>query len=83
MMKKYVNPSLASPGLITREAGLAKSNLTQLNSNIYSKRSALEKELKTLNRRLSEQQDRYYKRFTKMEKLIAQYQSQSSYLGKL
>ena len=83
MMKKYVNSSLVSPGLITREAGLASSNLSQINSNIYSRRASLEKELKSLNTRLSDQQDRYYKRFTKMEKLISQYQSQSSYLGKM
>lgn len=83
LMDKYVSTSLTQPGLITSRAGLKSSSLSQFNSAIFTEMQDAQSQLKTLNTRLKDEQDRYYSRFTQMEKMISQYQAQSAYLGNL
>ncbi len=80
LMDKYVNSSLTNPGLITMQAGLASSSLSQMNSSIYAQMQELNDQLSTLNDKLETQQDRYYNQFTNMEVTLSQLSSQSSYL---
>lgn len=50
---------------------------------LKSQISTYEDDLKTLQKKLNEQEDRYYKQFTAMEKAMSQAQTQSSALGGL
>lgn len=50
---------------------------------LKSQISTYEDDLKTLQKKLNEQEDRYYKQFTAMEKAMSKAQSQSSALGGL
>jgi flagellar hook-associated protein 2 len=83
LMDKYVNSSIASPGLITAKSGLASSSLSQMTSTLYSEMQALEDQLDDLNDKLETQQDRYYSQFTNMEVELNSIMSQSSYLSSL
>ncbi len=80
LMDKYVNSSIAKPGLITQKSGLANSSLTQMNSLMFKEKDALNKQLKELKVKLKSQQDRYYSRFTAMEVALSKLNSQSGYL---
>lgn len=80
LMDKYVNSSIAKPGLITQKSGLANSSLTQMNSLMYKEKESLNKQLKELKVKLQTQQDRYYSRFTAMEVALSKMNSQSGYL---
>jgi flagellar hook-associated protein 2 len=83
LMTKYVNSSIASPGLITAKAGLASSSLSQTTCTLYSERQSLETQLSDLQDKLSTQEDRYYSQFTNMEVQLQKIQNQSSYLSML
>ena len=83
LMDKYVNSSLASPGLITAKSGLASSSLSQMTCTMYSEQESLEDQLESLQDKLETQQDRYYDQFTNMEVELNNIMSQSSYLSSL
>ncbi|MGN1350231.1 MAG: flagellar filament capping protein FliD [Anaerovoracaceae bacterium] len=83
LMDKYVKNSISSPGLITAKSGLAESSLSQMTCTMYSEKQSLNNQLKTLQTKLSKQEDRYYSQFTDMEVQLNKIMSQSSYLSQI
>jgi len=83
LMKKYVNSSITSPGLITAKSGLKSSSLSQMTCTMYTEKERLEDQLSTLQDKYDTQSDRYYSQFTNMEVQLNKIMSQSSYLGQI
>ena len=78
---KYANRNGNSYGRLIEEAGSEKIPLSIMNNQIYKDLKEMQSVLDTLNARLASEQDRYISRFTTMETLINQMNSQASYLA--
>lgn len=78
---KYANKNGNSYGRLIEEAGSEKVPLSIMNNQIYKQLKEMQEVVDNLQTRLQSEQDRYISKFTTMEKLINQMNSQSSYLA--
>ena len=81
VMDKYVKTMGATKGLLIERAGHSSAPLSLMNNALYKEMQSIDKILSTLKDRLAAEQDRYIAQFTALESLIAQMNSQSSYLS--
>jgi len=69
-------------GILVRKAGLA-GGVSALENSIFDQIKGLNETIDRLQTRYDKQQDRYWKQFTNMEKMFAQFNSQSDYLSSM
>ncbi len=80
---RYASKNGNSYGRLIEEAGSEKLVLSINDNYIYEQLKTMDEEIELLKERLQTEQDRYIKQFTNMEKLISQYNTQSSYISGL
>lgn len=78
---KYARKNGNSYGRLIEEAGSEKVPLSVMNNQIYKQLKEMQEVVDKLQTRLQSEQDRYISKFTTMETLINQMNSQSSYLA--
>lgn len=85
VMNKYVNTmgAMESKGILIRKAGSKSSALSLTQNTYYDQMKSIDKLLETLKAKLKTEQDRYIKQFSSLETLIANMNSQSSYLSSM
>ena len=81
IMTKYTNTVGAQKGLLINVAGHDSSPLSITNSSLYKEIQSYDTQLKTLQTRLSTEEDRYAKQFASLESYISQMNEQSSWLS--
>ena len=80
---RYASRNGGSYGELIKEAGSNKVTLSNTSSAIYGKLKENSDVIEKLKTMLSNQQNRYVKQFSQLEKLINKMNMQSSYLGGL
>lgn len=80
---RYASRNGGSYGELIKEAGSNKVTLSNTSSVIYGKLKENSEVVEKLKTMLSNQQDRYIKQFSQLEKLISKMNTQSSYLSSL
>lgn len=85
VMNKYVNTmgSMESKGILIRKAGSKSSALSLTQNTYYSQLKSIDEALEKLKDKLKTEQDRYISQFSTLETLIANMNSQSSYLSSM
>lgn len=85
VMDKYVNTlgAMDSKGILIRKAGSKSSSLSLTQNTYYDQIKSIDKVLESLKERLKAEQDRYISQFSSLETLIANMNSQSSYLSSM
>ena len=79
VIKDTANVSSASPGTMVSYAG-TKDVLTTSNT-LYQEMKSITKTLSNLNKKYTQERERYWKQFTAMEQAISNMNSQSSWLS--
>jgi len=80
---RYASRNGGSYGELSKEAGSNKVTLSNTSSVIYGKLKENSEAIEKFKTMLSNQQDRYIKQFSQLEKLISKMNTQSSYLSGL
>ena len=80
---RYASRNGGSYGELIKEAGSNKVTLSNTSSVIYGKLKENSEAIEKFKTMLSNQQDRYIKQFSQLEKLISKMNTQSSYLSGL
>lgn len=80
---RYATKNGNSYGSLIEEAGSEKLVLSITDNYIYEQLKQMDEQIETLKARLESEQDRYIQRFTTMESLISQYNTQASYISGL
>ena len=80
---RYASRNGGSYGELIKEAGSNKVTLSNTSSVIYGKLKENSEAIEKFKTMLSNQQDRYIKQFSQLEKLISKMNTQSSYLSSL
>ncbi len=85
VMNKYVNTmgAMESKGILIRKAGSQSSALSLTQNTYYNQLKMIDETLEKLKERLKTEQDRYISQFSTLETLIANMNSQSSYLSSM
>lgn len=85
LMDKYVNTlgSDEKKGILIRKAGSTKAPTSILNNALYESMKEVDKVIAKLQMQMKSKQDYYIRQFTTLETVIAQMNSQSSYLSSL
>lgn len=85
VMEKYVKTTGAmdDKGVLIRKAGSKSSAVSMTENGYYKQLQQIEKLITQLNERLKTERDRYVKQFSTLETLIANMNSQSSYLSSM
>lgn len=85
VMDKYVKTmgSMDTKGILIRKAGSKSSALSLTENTYYDQIKSIDKLLENLKARLKKEQDRYVSQFSTLETLIANMNSQSSYLSSM
>ncbi len=85
VMNKYVNTTgaMESKGILIRKAGSKSSALSLTQNTYYSQMKSIDEALEKLKAKLKTEQDRYISQFSTLETLIANMNSQSSYLSSM
>lgn len=85
VMNKYVNTmgAMETKGILIRKAGSKSSPLSLTQNTYYDQMKSIDKVLESLKERLKTEQDRYISQFSNLETLIANMNSQSSYLSSM
>lgn len=85
VMDKYVKTmgSMDTKGILIRKAGSKSSALSLTQNTYYDQMKSIDKLLESLKARLKKEQDRYVSQFSTLETLIANMNSQSSYLSSM
>lgn len=85
VMNKYVNTmgSMESKGILIRKAGSKSSALSLTQNTYYNQMKSIDEALEKLKAKLKTEQDRYISQFSTLETLIANMNSQSSYLSSM
>ena len=79
---KYASTTGAAKGILIEKAGVDGS-ITETNSTLYKQITSIEDLVEQLKDRLESEEDRYYSKFTQLERLTSQMNSQSSWLSNL
>ena len=80
---KYASTTGAVKGILIEKAGSTYSPTSVLSNTLQKSMDSLDDYIKTLQKKLSTETDRYISQFTNLETLISQMNSQSSYLSSL
>lgn len=85
VMNKYVNTTgaMESKGILIRKAGSKSSAMSLTQNTYYNEISSIDKIIEKLKAQLKKEQDRYVSQFSTLETLIANMNSQSSYLSSM
>ncbi len=85
VMEKYVKTTgdMDHKGILVRKAGSKSSAVSMTDNYYYNQLKDIDKLIDTLNDRLKTERDRYIKQFTTLESVIANMNSQSSYLSSM
>lgn len=83
IMDKYAATTGATRGILVERAGSAHSVSSMLDNALLDQINEINDRIATLTERLTTEQDRYISQFTQLETLVAQMNSQSSYLSQL
>ncbi len=85
VMNKYVNTmgAMESKGILIRKAGSKNSALSLTQNTYYNQLKTIDETLEKLKEKLKKEQDRYISQFSTLETLIANMNSQSSYLSSM
>lgn len=85
VMNKYVNTmgAMESKGILIRKAGSKSSALSLTQNTYYDQLKSIDEVLEKLKDKLKAEQDRYISQFSTLETLIANMNSQSSYLSSM
>ena len=78
---QYAKKEGASKGILVDKAGSSLAPLSLLTNTIYKQLEDMDKTLKSLQTYLTTEQDRYISKFASLETVIAQMNSQSSWLS--
>lgn len=78
---QYAKKEGASKGILVDKAGSSLAPLSLLTNTIYKQLEDMNKTLKSLQTYLTTEQDRYISKFASLETVIAQMNSQSSWLS--
>ena len=78
---QYAKKEGASKGILVDKAGSSLAPLSLLTNTIYKQLEDMDKRLKSLQAYLTTEQDRYISKFASLETVIAQMNSQSSWLS--
>lgn len=81
VFNKYVKTTGETKGILIERAGSIKAPLSITKNAIYKQLQEMDKQITKLQNTLKVEQDRYIKQFTSLESLIAQMNTQSSYLS--
>ena len=83
LCKKYASTTGATKGILIERAGNTASSLSLTNNAFYKEMQEIQTLIDTLNDKLKSERTRYNNQFTNLEVLMAQMNSQSSYLSQL
>ena len=85
VMNKYVKTigSMETKGILIRKAGSKSAAQSLTQNTYYDQLTALDKMIDKLKARLKTEQDRYISQFSTLETMIANMNSQSSYLSSM
>lgn len=83
IMDKYASTTGATKGILVERAGSTHSATSLLQNSLLDQINEINDRIDTLKDRLSTEQDRYISQFSQLEMLVAQMNSQSSYLSQL
>ena len=83
LCKKYASTTGATKGILIERAGNTASPLSLTNNAFYKEMEEIQTLIDTLNDKLKSERTRYNNQFTNLEVLMAQMNSQSSYLSQL
>ncbi len=83
VMDKYASMSGATKGLLVEKAGSEFAPTSVLENSLLDMIEDMEDEIESLKNTLQMETDRYTKQFTTLETLIAEMNSQSSYLSSI
>ena len=78
---KYSAVDSAVKGIFVQQAGATESPLSMLNNNIQKQMDSYDDMIKTLQDKLEDEAERYYKQFSNMEVYINNMNSQSNWLA--
>ncbi|MGB5823282.1 MAG: flagellar filament capping protein FliD [Proteocatella sp.] len=81
IMKKYAKTDGATKGILVQKAGSSSSPLSLLKNTLLTKMNDIDTIVTALNRTLASQQKTYQSQFSRLEKVISQLNSQSSWLS--
>ncbi|SHJ08425.1 flagellar filament capping protein FliD [Parasporobacterium paucivorans] len=81
ILKEYAGTTGASKGILIQRAGSASAPASVLNNTIQKEIDSAERNVERLKDQMKLQTDRYIKKFTSLETLISQMNSQSSWLS--
>ncbi len=79
-LDKYVRLDGADKGILVNRAGANQSPLSLTNNALSKQITAIDKVIAQLTGKLQVEENRYYKQFTNLEKLVSKMNAQSSYL---
>ena len=80
-VNKYARLSSASTGILVSLAGAEGFSTNKKNNTMYNQIKSIDDKLKDLKIRYEKERQRYWKQFNSMETIMAQYNSQSSYIS--
>ena len=85
VMNKYVKTigSMETKGILIRKAGSKSAAQSLTQNTYYDQLTAIDKMIDKLKARLKTEQDRYISQFSTLETMIANMNSQSSYLSSM
>ncbi len=78
--EKYAATTGATKGILIERAGNKSAPLSLLNNSYFKQMNSIDEIIDSLNDKLKSERERYNKQFTNLETLIAQMNSQSSWL---
>ncbi len=81
VFEQYAKKEGSSKGILVDKAGSSLAPLSLLTNTIYKQLEDMDKTLKSLQAYLTTEQDRYISKFASLETVIAQMNSQSSWLS--
>ncbi len=83
VLNTYASTSIASPGILVRQAGTNKSSLSLMSNSYQKQLDSLDTEIERWQERMSDKIDYYSRQFTALEQLMNEMNSQSSALSGL
>lgn len=79
-MKSVIDKYAGSEGILLKKAGATSKPSSLLENSLLKQMEDIDETLDQLQRRLKKEQDRYQSQFTQLEQVIANMNSQSSYI---
>lgn len=83
IFNRFATTSGASKGILVNRAGSSYAPTSVLNNSLQKQLDSIDDYIERLNKKLQTETDRYIGKFTQLETLISQMNSQSSYLSQI